>query len=288
MQYVPIFPLGIIVLVFIVLAIVASRRRTKAIEVDRTQLFELQNQWRAPSELLSVPVPRPIKLTGQAKVLTVTMVVFLAGVAVFGWFAVNSVVQQQRQRELLGREGIHVTAVIARKWSQSGKSTSYYVTYSYEVGVMIYHRRARIRKSEWEGLQPGSQAAARYAVSDPGVSRLDIEGGGAPDWLVLIPIGVFALVIVFIPLPILRQKKLLATGQPVGGIVTRNSPVKNGRSVSYQFLDSVGNIVSGSAVVPVSGAPEPGAAVPVLYDPEKPSRNTIYPPQLVKLDMPGA
>lgn len=284
---VPFLPFVIIgVGVIAVLLIVLSRRRSKAVPVDRERLLDLQNQWRAPAELLSLPVPRPVRLTVQAKLVVGFIVLFLAGAGAFAVFGVTAMERERQRAELLGREGVSGAATVVRKWSTSGKSTSYYVQYSYEVGDKLFHRRARISAGAWRRLHPGSQVAMRYAPSDPEVSRLDLESS-APSWLVLFPAVIFVVVIVLLPLPILTQRKLLQSGNPTGAIVTRVVPVKNGQSVRYQFLDMAGNEVAGSSMAAKAGAPEPGQAVTVLYDPDRPRRNTLYPPQMVRLDLPG-
>lgn len=154
------------------------------------------------------------------------------------------------------------------------------------MGGQIYHRQARISSSAWRQLRPGSQVSARYVPSSPDISRLDLESR-TPSWVAFLPFGVFALVIVLLPLPILRQKKLLQSGSIAGAIVTRVVPVKNGKNVHYQFLDTAGNEVAGSAMISTSQAPEAGQAVTVLYDPDRPKRNSLYPPQMVRLDPSG-
>lgn len=282
----PFLPFVIIGVGVIALLIVLIRRRPKAVPVDRERLLDLQNQWRTPAELLSLPVPRPVRLTTQAKLLLGFMALFLAGAGAFAVFGVTAMERERQRAELLGREGVSSVATVVRKWSTSGKSTSYYVQYSYEVGDKVYHRRARISSSAWRRLGPGSQIAVRYAPSDPEVSRLDLEST-APSWLVLLPAVIFVVVIVLLPLPVLTQRRLLQSGNPAGAIVTRVVPVKNGQNVRYQFLDMAGNEVAGSAMASSAGAPELGQAVTVLYDPDRPRRNTLYPPQMVRLDLPG-
>ena len=131
-DFVPFLPFVIIgVGVIAVLLIVLSRRRPKAVPLDRERLLDLQNQWRAPAELLSMPVPRPVRLTVQAKLVLGFMALFLAGAVAFAVFGVTAMERERQRAELLGREGVSSVATVVRKWSTSGKSTSYYVQYSY-------------------------------------------------------------------------------------------------------------------------------------------------------------
>ncbi len=282
----PFIPFVVIVVGLVVLAIVMSRRQKKPLVVDRQQLLDLQNNWRAPSDLLSFPIPRPVRMTGQAKMLFGFMVLFQVGAGIFAVFGISAI-QRDREREaLLGREGVITQATIMRKWETRGKSTSYYAQYRYEVNGQVYHRQARIPSSAWRQLTPGSEVPARYAPSKPEISRLEVETR-TPSWVMFLPFGVFALVIVLLPLPVLMQKKLLQSGSPAGAIVTRVTTVKNGKNVQYQFLDAGGNQVNGNAMVPASQTPEPGQAITVIYNPDNPKRNTIYPPQMVRLDVPA-
>ena len=54
--------------------------------------------------------------------------------------------------------------------------------------------------------------------------------------------------------------------------------------VSYQFLDPTGNPVSGKTTSTESEVS--GEIVTVLFDPNKPRRNALYPPGLARLAKP--
>ena len=46
----PILPVLLIAAILLVIIIVANRRQTQRATPDRTELFAIQNQWRAPSD----------------------------------------------------------------------------------------------------------------------------------------------------------------------------------------------------------------------------------------------
>jgi len=105
-----------------------------------------------------------------------------------------------------------------------------------------------------------------------------------PAWIVLLAF-LPLFVLVAIPLAVLRERKLLESGQAVGAVVTRVAPTKGGKRVSYQFLDSAGNTITGN-VSRSSDVPELGSTVTVLYDPEKSRRSLLYPAKFVRLNNP--
>jgi len=82
-------------------------------------------------------------------------------------------------------------------------------------------------------------------------------------------------------LQFLRQRRLLRSGQPAPGIVTRVSG-QNARTVRYRFLGGNGHPVKGKLGnyrYPI-GLRD---VVTVLYDPYRPRRNTLYPSALFRL-----
>ena len=98
-------------------------------------------------------------------------------------------------------------------------------------------------------------------------------------YLPFLPVFAFGV----LPYLILKQRNLLERGQAVGAIVTGVAATRGGKRVSFRFLDSVGNIVTGSSPMRAVEAPSPGTVVTAIYDPEKPRRNLLYPAQFVRL-----
>jgi hypothetical protein len=79
-----------------------------------------------------------------------------------------------------------------------------------------------------------------------------------------------------------RQARLLSEGRPAPGRVTKFKRSDKGMVVYYEF-----RLLSGATVKGRSQTRKPpleGALVCVLYDPEKPRRNSLYPLPLVRLE----
>lgn len=277
--------IGITIVALVVLIRYAiSRQRASVVAPDHTRLFELQNEWRAPGELLAAPVPRPVQLTRQAKLALTVGLCFLVGMGVLGSYLYRSFRESQQQFERLMQNGVRTEAEVVRKWSSSsGKNRRYYLLYQFTADGSIQQRTASVSSSGYDQVREGQPVAVVYLPSDSRLSRLEIESGPTPVWVAMAPSLMLFFVALAIGLPILSQRKLLQYGQPAPAIVTRTTPVKNGRMVSYRFLDSVNNIIDGRVTVSSSKAPEPGAVVAILYDPNNSKRSSLYPPQMVRL-----
>jgi len=279
--------IGVVAAVGLILLIVRlNRLYTDEFRVDKVQLVKLLNQWHGPADLISFPPPRPVGFTGQSKALLAVFGSIFAGLSVVILFVVMPRVELQKQHDaLLSREGLLTQGTVTRTWITRNKdSRNYHVSYQYEVNGVTYRSEARVGSTMYSRLGPKSNLTLRYAPSQPEVSRLDGEFRQPPEliYLVVLPFAAMGVV----PYLIFRQKKLLERGQPVGAIVTRVAPVKGGRSVSYQFMDFAGNIITGSATMRSSEAPAVGTTVTVIYDPEKSRRNMLYPAKFVRLRNP--
>src|SRR4029079_12732623 len=116
--------------------------------------------------------------------------------------------------------------IVLRTWISRGSkgSRSYHVAYQYAVGQTIYHAEARVSSGTYSQLAVNSPVMLRYLPSRPEISTMNGELH-SPGWIVflaLLPLSAFGI----IPLTVVKEKKLLESGQPVGAVVTRVSPVK--------------------------------------------------------------
>lgn len=286
MNYLP-FVIGIAAVIVVVLLIVKySRLQTVSFDVDRVRLMDMLNHWQGPPELVSLPPPRPVKYTGSAKGMFVLIALVLAGMAGLVLFVLVPKLEERSQREtLLKKEGAETRGIVLRTWTSKGSkgSRSYHVAYQYSVGPAIYHAEARVSSGMYSRLPVNSPVILRYVRSRPEISMMDGELH-SPGWIVLVALLPFAA-FVLIPLSVVKEKKLLESGQPVGAVVTRVAPVKGGKSVSYRFLDAAGNTINGS-VTRTSDVPEIGSTVTALYDPSKSRRSMLYPAKFVRLRNP--
>jgi hypothetical protein len=286
LSYFP-FAIGIVVVIVAVLVVVKlSRLQTVDFDVDRVRLMDMLNHWQGPPELVSLPPPRPVKYTGAAKGMFLLTALILAGMAGLALFVLVPQLEEQSQREtLLKQESAETRGIVLRTWINRGSkgSSSYHVAYQFTVGRAIYHGEARVSSSMFSRVAVNSPVILRYVPSRPEVSMMDGELH-SPGWTVLfalLPFAAFAM----IPFTVVKEKRLLESGQPVGAVVTRVAPVKGGKSVSYRFLDAAGNTITGS-VTRSSDVPELGNTVTALYDPSKSRRSMLYPAKFVRLRNP--
>ena len=231
-----------------------------------------------------MPPPRSVKFTGAATALLAVVALIAAGALAFMLFFVGPRVEQQKLRDdLLSREGVLVQGRITRTWTTPSKnSRNYHVAYSYDVNHKIYHSEAQVASRVYSALAVNSGVGLHYAMSRPEISMLEGEIRN-PAWVLYFMVLPITGIVIIFPFVILRQKRLLESGQPTGAIVTRSAPVKGGRGISYQFLDFANNTVTGNVTMRPGDAPAVGKTVTVLYDPSRPKRNAIYPPQFVRL-----
>lgn len=276
--------LAVVVVIIVAVAVALYRSGVDKFQVERSQLEALQKDWHPPSELASCPQPRPVQLTPMATVLSVIMISVLVGAMAVGVFGVWPRMERQKLREdLLRSESVPAVGTITRMWTTKDKSsTTYHAVYAYDVLHKHYQAEAQVTKRAYSFLGVEHSVSLRYAASRPDLSLIEGEIV-TPAWLVLLVFVPLIGVGIAMTTVVLRQKKLLETGQAAGAIVTRSSPTKGGRQVTYQFLDSDGNAVSGSVTVKSSAAPDVGKAVTILYDPSNSKRSLLYPSQYVRI-----
>ena len=85
-----------------------------------------------------------------------------------------------------------------------------------------------------------------------------------------------------LPIPVRREVRLLAEGRPAPGRVTGFKKADEAFRVQYEFRLLNGALAKGK--VNRSKPPVVGAPLCVLYDPENPRRNALYPLSLVRLE----
>jgi hypothetical protein len=273
--------LPVVVTLTIVLVVVAIRRRAKETPVDQARLREVQADWRAPDELQSHAPPRNVRYEARARAAFVLAVVAAVGVVTAAAFLGPIVLREQRDQDLVRREGIPGTGVITRRWTTQSKSTSYHVAYAYDVGNTHYEAEAGVSRANYDRFTVGATAGIHYAPSRPDVSRMD-DASSVPAWLKLL-VFLPALLLLAIPWRVAQMKRLLAWGTPTGAVVTRSGPTKGGLAIRYKFLDPTGEVVTGSEVVSSRGAPQAGDVITVLVDPDRPRRAARYPLSMVRL-----
>jgi hypothetical protein len=134
-------------------------------------------------------------------------------------------------------------------------------------------------------LQVGSPLPVRYLPSNPDQSYPESDSPASQThWSIVLPVAGMALFFMcsfaFIQLSaVLPKRRLLARGRAARGVVTGCKKGSRGRSTGYflyfDFPLSTGG--QGNGRVFRSQSVAVGSAVTVLYDPDHPRRNGVYP-----------
>jgi hypothetical protein len=236
-----------------------------------------------PPDGLGFSSLRPVRLSRQGMAMAVMGAVFLAGSPVLGLFLEAKAVRERDERQLLHDEGRAATARIMRLWRDGKDSSEHMVGYRFPAETGDVEGRARVPAKIWKELQAGGTLAVRYVPSQPKINHpADWPMNVIPRWLGLLLTPLFWIAPTIFALVIRRQMRLLTEGRPAQGIVTSVKRTDKAMQISYEF-----RLLSGATAKGKSTAgrrpPAVGSAVCVLYDPENPRRNALYPLQLVRL-----
>jgi Protein of unknown function (DUF3592) len=167
----------------------------------------------------------------------------------------------------------------------------YVVSFDYAVDGRSFERSAFIASEHWQSLQVGSPLTICYLPSDPSKAYPDTDPPSSQShWPTSLPMAgmilLFMLSFAAIFLSaILPQRRLLARGFPARGVITRCKEGSKGRSsgyyLNYDFPLQDGPSCQGKEF---SGSQQAeGASVTVLYDPNNPRRNALYPLESVRM-----
>jgi hypothetical protein len=246
--------------------------------------------WRIPPEL-DQPLPRTVRLNGMGVTLCVSAaIIVLLGIRV-AFRAIHDELSRQAENNSLAQElasrGRGEDATVTQLLTGLG----YVARYQFTVDGRNYERGAFISKDHWQALDVGSTLPIHYLPSDPHQSAPDGDPPNSQnhwsDALGMAGMSLFftlSFATVFL-LPISPQRRLLARGSTARGIVTRCKAGSQGRSSGY-FLDYEFPLPDGSMTQGRKFSGEQmaeGSAVAVLYDPDRPKNNSLYPLKTVKL-----
>lgn len=245
--------------------------------------------WTAPPEL-DQRVPRRVKLTG----IGIAYCVVALACLVFGAVMAARLIKPELDRE--GRND-----ALARRLASEGRDgyatvtglstgLGHVVSYEYFVNGQSYKKSVFITPEHWNALQPGSRLAIRYLPSSPDQSSPAADPPNVQKhWTMVVPmLGMtlfFMISFAAIQLrAVLPLRRLLARGSAACGTVTgcRESQGRSGGYiVRYTFQLPDGTAGEGKARRRSEVAEN--STVTVLYDPNRPGRNTLYPMETVKL-----
>jgi hypothetical protein len=247
------------------------------------QLAELQRTSVAPAPLAHSR-PRAVGLTAAGRTL-VALAMLLFAVAIGAGLGMYREAQRQEgSRRALVADGVMTTGEVTRLWPSGDNGRR--VAYRFEVGEQLYAGDIRVSASRRASLEVGSPLSVRYVPANPRVNDLGGEPRiGLPLWLPSVVATILAAAGVLCLLTLNRQRQLLADGRLAQAVVLKHerhhSSHGTQRSMTFEFPLLSGAVASGKTGTS-SKPPAVGSVIWVVYDPDQPSRNMVYPPALVR------
>jgi hypothetical protein len=224
---------------------------------------------------------RPVRLSGPGILLACVASLMVIGGFVLAIFLSRTFHRQAEERRVLAAQGVTVDAVITRKWRTTDESQETGVVYRFDYRGSIYTRSVNAPRKEWHELPVGATLPVRFVPSQPTISHpVAWQSRVMPAWLpYAIPVLCTGLGCLM-TLPISFQMRLLAEGRPAPARMTGFRKAK-GIAVLYEFQLLDGTTAKGRS--DVRKVPPEGAVLCVLYLPDNPRRNALYPLSLVRL-----
>jgi hypothetical protein len=231
--------------------------------------------WTPPRELRGA-LPRKKRLTRRGWfALAVAAAMIPGAIFTFVVFRMAQSESSQYNRRLRA-QGREATAKVTRLWRTGGKGATDMVAYSFSAGAARVHGECEVPFRLWAGLRNGDDLPVRYLPSDPAVNHPAAwEEDTTPMWVALGLPALPAAIGLFLLIMLVRRGQVAACGLPAPGTVTMCDSLKTGYAVKYRFRTKDGSTIGGRDQ---SDRPwSAGAAVCVLYMPQNPARNSLYP-----------
>jgi len=232
--------------------------------------------------------PRDVGLTAGGRAL-IALAWLLATAAVVAGLALH--IEARRQADTssdFDRRSVTANAVVDRLWRKTGDGKPAYAAFHFEANGTRIDSESRMQLSAWRELRTGSTIAVRYLPESPRQFRLAGQRrSGLPFAVPYVVSSILAAIALLCWLAVGWQRRLLSEGRSARAVVTKvtNSKGSHGetnRAMVYEFRVLAGTIATGKATAPKGT--EVGAAISVVYDPERPARNRPYPFSLVTLN----
>ena len=199
-----------------------------------------------------------------------------------GIFLAGKIRRDAKSAQLLDDQGVTTEAVISRVWRGGGKEHEPRVSYRFENSGGVYSRSVQAPQKLWQGMKVGQSLRVRYVPSQPTISHpVDWPPSGLPVWFPYVMTATMAFTAAPLWWLLARQIRLLSEGQAAPGRITA---IRRGKGVVaiYEFELPNGTTIKGRSNV--RNTPAVGSQVCILYDPDHPKRNAVYPLPFVRLD----
>jgi hypothetical protein len=231
--------------------------------------------WTAPRELTRA-LPRETAMTGRALFTAVfAAMLLLSSIPVILKLRSNNQHDAARA-EALRTQGREASGEIVALWRKSDKSHTPMVTYLFTANGVRLRGDSSVPGEFWEKIRKAGFLPIRYLPSDPSVNHpVAWDPPVEPAWLPFLLPALLAGLGTGLLINLRRHAEVAAEGVPAVGVVTKCFRVKGGWAVRYQFRMKDGTAGKGSSQV--QRRVEIGANICVLYLPQNPRRNQMYP-----------
>ena len=236
--------------------------------------------WKPPRELVRA-LPRETHLTRSGAFLAILAAVILLACVILYFVVRHQEMQTAAQTAALRTEGRETTAEITHLWL-AGKSSIPNVMYAFTANGVRLKGESKVPKRIWDRLRKAGFLPVRFLPSNPSINHPAAwEESASPFWLPLLVPAVISPGAIVILTMLWRHGRVAANGLPTAGVVTKCFAVKNGWSARYRFRTKDGAVFGGSSQV--GRRLEAGTTLCILYLPEKPRRNAVYPMGLYRV-----
>jgi hypothetical protein len=236
-----------------------------------------------PPEGLGYSSARPVELATGGKVLVGLGILFLILGPTIALVVENKIRSERQRDRRLADQGADATATLIRVWRESDKERTHMVSYSFTADGREFTGQSKLYREAWSNLHPGDPLPIRYLPLHPDVNHpAQRTPGPPPDWFPWFMGGIFIWPPFLFWAMISRQSRLLAEGRPAPATITQIRRAKQ-LIASYEFKLLSGGVMKGRSQVGRRTSLTPGAQACVLYLPDNPRRNALYPLELVRL-----
>jgi hypothetical protein len=267
---------------------------------------------QATPDELKQPIPRLVKTSGAFKWMTILMTISFPGMGLFILLMTYNI---SHDEDILKRTGVAAEAQVTNLNIEHGKGSRIYYKVSYR---FIDNNNQKISgfntqqtsEENYDNLKLGQEVPILYDPAHPSRSDLNFNDRihtSNPYQLMPFMIkltvilfgGCYAFIMFFMAFPYLKQKNLVRTGVAVPALILKEEPgYKGTNTVTYGFKTLQGEKLEGiqKNIPPIttnSGKRFLDYRVKkldnpiVLYDPQKPSTNILYPADYVKCCLPS-
>jgi Protein of unknown function (DUF3592) len=229
--------------------------------------------------------PRNVALTAGGRALVVLAFVLFAGAIAAGIGMYGEARRQAADRRAIVQDGVMTTGVVTRLWRDGDNRRR--VRYEFAVNGRVVGGDRRVSAERREGLTMGSPIDVRYLPARPTVNDLgDPPRSGLPMALPFVVAPLIAALGALCFFLVHRQRRLLSEGFVASAIVTGHAKHSSSDGGTYRSILYTFPLLSGAMASGKSSAsrkpPAVGSVITVVYDPDRPGKNGVYPFSLVK------